>query len=203
MAWSFDVLYVVDEHRRQRHKLRLRWTVRRARGGGARLIVEATCLSFADELAESLGDRLEPEGATGALRLRSSGESFGTLVHGVPIAPRELLSEWVRPLIIVGPITTEDEVVAQLAIFALRAGGLLDDLWGGKIDPPSFGITRPAIRIRDEARPARCGRRSCHPEAAPPWRLAHSAHRARGRDAGAPRCNARRTRPAPAAGAAR
>ncbi len=150
MAWSFDVLYVVDEQRRQRGELRLRWTVRRARGGGAPLIVEGTCLSFADELAASLGDRLEPEDVTGTLRLRSSGLSFGELVHDVPRAARELVSKWVRPLIIVGPITTEDEVVAQLAVFALRAGRLLDD-------PSSAFVSierwlRRLVRERDKER---------------------------------------------------
>ncbi len=125
LTCSFDVLYVVGVHGRR--SLVLLWTLDRTDGKAEPLRIEGTWLSLADELAESFADRLETDPATGTLRLRSSGMPFSMLVHGIPRAAREMVADFIQPLIIVGPTTSEEEVVAQLAIFALRSSDLLDD----------------------------------------------------------------------------
>ena len=124
LRWSFDVLYVVGDGGAR--SLMVGWTLSR-NDGRAELAIEGTALSFADELAESFGDRVETDPASGTLRLSSSGIPFNALVHGVPRAAREMVADFIQPLIIVGPTTSEDEVVAQLAIFGLRSPDLLND----------------------------------------------------------------------------
>jgi DNA-binding phage protein len=143
-SWSFDVVHRVDrDGQKTTADLRLRWVFeRRARPGttpepdsgdsqpdvAALCLVEGTWLSFADELYRSLGGKLTTDQA-GEMFLSESGLPFDLFVHS-PLKQRRvrtLLAPFVRPLVIVGPRTTEEELLAQLCIFALQTEGLIDN----------------------------------------------------------------------------
>jgi hypothetical protein len=124
-SWSFEVFYRFEfRNQKTTSDLRVAWAFQRR---AATCVVEGTGLSFADELYKSFGTDIATD-AAGKMFLRSTGVSFGSFVH--PAQGRRIrtkLARYVRPLIVVGPGARDEELLAQLCIFALRTENLIDD----------------------------------------------------------------------------
>jgi hypothetical protein len=153
--WWFRAEYIATV-KPQKRDIRISWIFQRLDGDGEAFVVEGTGLSLADEVVQSFRDRLWDEKETGELyvRLGSLPLRFGAMVH-MPRRARRLLAPYVGPLIISSNEMGDDEVLAQLCVYALRSDLLHDkgeilaglERWLARLAPGHREIVSEAANV--------------------------------------------------------